>query len=139
MVVPPWKPIHLAFDLDRRVEQLFTELIHEPWGGAAGSTWQPAVDLYETDSGYVLEADLPGVRMEDIELHVSGRLLTIRGRRESVTISHTPLNARVERAQGEFSRQFKLEHPIDVTRIESQFQNGIYRAWLPKTEGQPSE
>lgn len=134
MPSPCWKSLRLSFDLDRRVEQLFNELIHEPWGFTAGSNpWQPAVDVRESDAAYLLEADLPGVRPEDVELRVVGRMVTIRGRRESVKISHESQNVRVEREQGEFSRKIELEHPVDAANIETRFENGIFRARLPKT------
>lgn len=125
--------MHLSFDFDQRVEQLFTELIHEPWGRDTGSKlWQPAVDVFETEAEYILEVELPGLLPENIELHISGRELSIRGRRASVKVSQKGLSLSTERAQGEFVRKFTLTHLVDAARVETWYENGIYRARLPK-------
>ena len=132
---PPLRPLRLALDLDRRIDELFTELIHEPWGRAfGGGGWQPAVDVFETDDAYLIEADIPGVAPENVEVRVEGRRLTIRGTRESVTWSRSEAgrNVQIERQHGDFCRTLELDHPIDVDRLEKQFDQGILRARLPK-------
>ena len=56
--------VHLVEEVDR----LFDELIHRPWGftRSAVEPWNPAVDLYETETAFILEVDLPGIREEDV-------------------------------------------------------------------------
>ena len=133
MFFTPGKPLRLSFDLDRRVEQMFNELIHKPWGRTEESKgWQPAIDLHETETAYVLEADLPGVLPEHIELRVNENSVLLRGRRESVQVSRTACSVCVERAHGEFQREFAMRHAIDAANVQTQFENGIFRAHLPK-------
>jgi HSP20 family protein len=132
---PPLRPLRLSLDLDRRIEQAFTELIHEPWGREFGATaWQPAIDVYETAEAYLIELDIPGVAPEGVEVHLDGRRLTIRGTRDTVTWSRSELGRTVlvERQHGHFCRTLDLDNPVDIDRIETQVEKGILRARLPK-------
>ena len=73
--LPPIRPLRLSLDLDRRIDQVFSELIHEPWGCDFGAAaWQPAVDVYETGDAYLIEVDIPGVPPENVEVQVDGLL-----------------------------------------------------------------
>ena len=131
----PWKPLHLRFDLDQQVEQLFNELIHEPWGHRPrANLWQPAIDIVETEAAYIVEADLPGILPENIDLRIQDNCLRVRGRRDTVEIHRTGRSVSVERAQGEFTREFKLLHPVNAKAIQTYFENGILRAILPKLQ-----
>lgn len=122
-----------GFNLNQKIDELFAELIHKPWGGKVDRLgWQPAVDLYVTDAMFVLEADLPGVRRENIELTLDGNILQISGHREGVLLVRSAECVALERAQGEFVRQFQLTAPVDFTRLETYFDNGLFRAIIPK-------
>lgn len=122
-----------TFDVGRKIEELFSELIHKPWGGRPEPiAWQPAVDLYVTDSAYVLEADLPGVLPENIELTLQGHVLQIRGHRQGLRFLQSAQCVAMERAQGEFVRQFTLSSPVDMSRRETHYENGIFHAVIPR-------
>lgn len=138
---PPLRPVRLSLDLDRRIEQLFTELIHEPWGRDFGATvWQPAIDVHETADAYLIEADIPGVAPENVEIQVDGRRITIRGTRDTVTWSGSQAgrNVLIERQHGHFCRTVELDHPVAIERIQMQFEQGILRARLPKMQKAPA-
>lgn len=129
----PLRPLRLFFDLDREIEAAFVNLIHQPWGRPESSNvWQPAVDLYETDEAYFLEADLPGVSRDDIELNVEGSRVVLRGHRRSVRVSQSERGVRIERARGEFERAITLVQPVDPDRVEVTCEQGILRVKLPK-------
>ena len=82
----PNRPLRLVLDVDRHIDAAFEELIHAPWGcEVAGSIWQPAIDIYELNDAYVVEADLPGVLPERVEIAAVGRRLTLSGTRDTVT------------------------------------------------------
>lgn len=128
------KSVFPPLNVGRKIDELFSELIHKPWGGKTEPMpWQPAVDLYASDGLYVLEADLPGVRPENIELTLQGNTLWIRGHRNCLRITRTTQCVALERAQGEFVRQFQLSEPVDLSRIETHYENGIFRALIPKS------
>ena len=129
----PLRPLRLCFDLDQEIEAAFATLIHQPWGCPdVPRGWQPAVDLYETDEAYFLEADLPGVSRDDIELRVEDSRVLLRGHRRSVRVSQSERGVRIERAQGEFERAITLDQPIDSEHVEVDCEQGILRVRLPK-------
>ena len=89
----------------------------------AAGTWAPAVDVLETDEAYVLVAELPGVRREDIEVEVQGRRLEISGRRKP--LAEAQGFVRMERSYGPFSRSFELDQPLDEAAVSSLFERGV--------------
>lgn len=140
--LPPMRPLRLSLDLDRRIDQAFTELIHEPWGGQFGAdVWQPAIDVYETADAYLIEVDIPGVPPESVEVRVDGRRLMIRGTRQTVTWSQSQggKNVHLERQQGHFCRSLELDRAVDIERLETQFDHGTLRARLPKKTLEPKQ
>lgn len=130
----PLKPLRFIIDVERHVEEAFSQLIHEPWGKAIPTgEWHPAIDVYETDSEYLVEADLPGVPAERITIQMEGNRLTIRGSRERMTwVHHSGRTLRVERARGDFCRIVELDSAVDIDRIEKHYEQGILRLRLPK-------
>lgn len=129
----PWKPIRRLSNLREQLEETFAELLHEPWRTAGtGDDWQPAIDIYESPDAYLVEAELPGVAPEDVQVRLQGRLLTICGSRRSHVTRRNEKGVHVERSYGTFCRTFKLEHPVDASAVETKCENGIYRIRLPK-------
>lgn len=131
----PMQPLRLSLDLDRRIEEAFEELIHTPWGREfAASLWQPAIDVYETDDLYFIEADLPGVTPGQVDIRAEGARLTLSGTRDAVTsgLSRTGRTLLLERRQGQFCRTIEFEHPVDTGHIEMHFDQGTLRIRVPK-------
>ena len=122
-------PMHLS----REVERLFDEMIHRPWGFCREIRgWNPSIDLYETEDAFVLEADLPGVKPEDVKVEAENGDLVIAGwrtieKRQSDGQFHT-----MERSSGNFTRQFRLPELIAKDAIEAEFHDGVLRVTLPK-------
>lgn len=136
MPIRLWKPLRVL-DIERCIDEAFSELIHEPWGRPlAAEFWQPAVDVYETEDAYLIEADLPGVAPDAIQVSVEDRRVVLRGSRRTVQWQSAGRTVRVERAQGEFLRTLELDQPVDVTRIDRQFEHGLLRVRLPKLRKQ---
>ncbi len=133
MTNDPFSPIRLSIDLDREIEAAFSQLIHQPWGRCGTlPNWQPAVDVIETEDAYHIEADLPGVTRQDIEIEAGERRLELRGHRRSVRLSQTGREVRLERSHGEFQRTISFEHPVDPDQMESRCDAGILHVRLPK-------
>jgi len=133
MSLTPWKPHRLVRDLESQVDELFHELIYEPWGGTPeGNEWQPQIDIYETDDFYLIHADLPGVLPRSVEISVDNHWVTIRGIRKPLELVKAAQGVILERRQGSFSRKFFLEQAIEVERFESSYKEGIYEVRLPK-------
>lgn len=131
----PLRPLRLLVDLDQEIERAFSTLIHAPWGRPEVSgSWQPAIDLFETDDAYLIEADLPGVSRDDIKLRVEERRVVLQGHRRSVRVSQSERGLRIERAQGEFERAMTLDHAVDSNRVEVTCDQGILHVRLPKRD-----
>lgn len=129
----PLCPIRLSVNLDHEIETAFVQLIHQPWGRSTGlSDWQPAVDLFETDDEYLIEADLPGVLPQDIEVRVDDHRIELRGQRRSVKFNQSSRGLSLERSHGQFHRLITLPHPVDSSRMTTHCEAGILRIHLPK-------
>lgn len=135
----PLKKIYLE-ELTRihdRINNLFEQALlpseyDDPEGGPPG-TWAPAVDVLETEDSYLLFAELPGVRRDDIQLQVKERRLELSGRRHPLGENRNFL--RMERSYGPFRRAFDLGAPVDTENITAHFEQGILRIRIPKLAG----
>lgn len=127
----PWPDLG---DLHRRMDQLF----HRVSGPAISQAGvYPPVNLYETSDGYVLTAELPGVRKEEIEVTVENDRLTLSGERQIEYPKDASLH-RVERKGGAFRRTIQLPTEVDGDKVEAAYRNGVLRVRIPKgPEQQP--
>jgi len=127
----PWSSGSVFDDLHREMDALFR---HYGAGTLpAGRGAFPAVNLYETADAYVLTAELPGVRREDIHVGLEGRAVTLRGeRRIEYPRDETTSVHRLERQSGSFRRAFELPVGIDADKVEAVHNNGVLMLRLPK-------
>jgi HSP20 family protein len=91
----------------------------------------PAVNIYETDDGYTLEADIPGVNREGLEIHLDQNELTLVGRRQ--VFNGGTVHYR-ESAEGDFRRAFELDPEIDTDKIAARVDQGVLTLHLPRRE-----
>jgi len=124
--------------LRAEVESLFGEALglgRKP--GAPSARWLPSLDLIEESGSYVIEMDMPGVRLQDLDIAVAGRKLKLHGRRELVReLAGSRIRLR-ERWSGEFSRIIDLPGPVDAGRMSATLREGILRIELPRQESVP--
>ena len=132
----PLKKIYLE-ELARiqdRINSLFEQALvasdYEDCEGGLPGTWAPAVDVLETEDAYLIFAELPGVRRDDIQLQVRDRRLELSGRRQPLGENRNFL--RMERSYGPFRRSFDLGVPVDVDAITAGFEQGVLRVQIPK-------
>lgn len=99
------------------------------------SHWRPAVDIREETDRYLIEADVPGIDPEDIEITMENGVLTLKGERKfEKEASGDNGYRRVERAYGQFYRRFSLPDSADPDKIEAHGRNGVLQIVLPKQE-----
>jgi HSP20 family protein len=111
------------------VHSLFDELIHRRWGRAK---WQPRTDILKIASGYVVEADIPGVDEESVEIGVHGSCLTIEGRRVT-SRSEGRMGVLVcERPDGPFLRVIRFREVIEDFRLQKSMDRGVLTLVLTK-------
>jgi len=123
-------PVRLAHEVDR----LFDELIYRPWGvSRAGDVeWNPQLDLYETDTAFILEADLPGVKEKDVSVAVEDKELVLKGQRVFERVTTDGSFHCSERRAGQFVRRLQLSTSGDPAQIRAEFSDGVLRVTLPK-------
>jgi len=107
---------------------------------SAQGSWNPAVDIFEKEGNIVLQAELPGLSVKDVELHVENETLTLRGERKHDEEVNERGYHRVERVYGSFVRSFHLPAAVDRSKIKADFKDGLLKVVLPKRdEAKPRE
>lgn len=100
--------------------------------------WHPAVDVVEKEEEFLLTAELPGMKREDVQLELEGDVLRIRGEKEETREEEEEKGERSyrisERSYGSFSRTFTLPRTVDPEEIRAEFRNGVLEVHLPKQE-----
>jgi HSP20 family protein len=139
MALIRWEPARELQTIQQEMNRLFGTFFDAPEGGNGGNggtlrRWIPAMDLVEEDEHFVLRADLPGVREEDVNIELEDNVLTISGERRAEHEDRKEGYYRVERAVGRFARSLTLPEGIDPERIEAKFENGVLTVRIPKPE-----
>lgn len=96
--------------------------------------WNPSVDIYENKDQIVLEAELPGMNPDDVNISIENNLLTIHGERKFEKKDEGDNFHRVERSYGSFTRTFTLPPTVSSENVEANFDNGVLRLALLKRE-----
>lgn len=94
--------------------------------------WSPAVDIKETESEYLVRAELPGIRREDVKVSLDEGVLTIEGERRQEKVEKTEKTHRVERFYGTFCRSFSLPEYTDAAGIRAESKDGVLSVHVPK-------
>jgi len=97
-------------------------------------TWLPKVDIYETDERYVINAEIPGLKKEDIDIDLKENTLTIKGEKKFEEKTEKDNYVRVERRYGTFQRSFALSENADAEKINASYSNGVLKVSIPKKE-----
>jgi HSP20 family protein len=98
--------------------------------------WTPASDIYETESGYLIAMDVPGIRRETLEIDIDDNRLLVKGTRE---IAQSKQH-RMERPRGRFLRTFSVPASVEQGRIGAEYKDGVLQISLPKrTEQKPKK
>jgi HSP20 family protein len=121
------------------MERLFDEMMGRGmWRNGEESSlrgaWVPAINILEREDAMVIQADLPGLNSEDVEVTVENSTLTIRGERKLEEAHEGETYHKVERLYGAFERSFNLPNSIETEKIEARFKNGEMLLTLPKRE-----
>ncbi len=126
----PWTFVDLLHrDLDRMVAGRNGS--NDEQNGVAD--WAPAVDIIEEKGRFVLRADVPGVRPEDIDVSMDNGTLSVAGERHAMATDENTGVQRIERATGRFLRRFTLPETADAETVSAKCANGILEVIIPKT------
>ncbi len=130
----PWKELE---DVEKRLSALWGR----PQGKVEGqkeaistAEWAPLVDIKEDEKEYLIKAELPEIKKEDVKLTVQDNVLAISGERKYEKEEKDKKYHRVERAYGSFLRSFTLPEDADGSRVAAEYKDGVLKVHLPKSE-----
>ena len=106
------------------------------WTGRSGDTdkWTPSVDVSETETGFEVRAELPGVAKDDLHVFIKDNLLTLSGEKRQEKVDDAHNYHRVERRYGSFQRKFALPREVETDEIKAEFNDGVLTLSIPKPE-----
>jgi HSP20 family protein len=134
----PWRPSREMEEMERRFDDLFSwPSLPALWRRAPSMemVWAPAIDVFERDDRFVVRAELPGMKEEDIDVSVIGNRLIIKGERKAESEVETKDYYYSERSYGSFSRSMDMPSDVDAKKIKASYHDGVLEINLPKTLG----
>lgn len=126
-----WDPLRELEDLQSRFSSLLSSTFGDLPDVSVGA-WAPAVDIEETDEAFVVEAELPGVKSEDVEVELNDNQLGIHG--EIKEEKRTGVLRRQTRRTGQFDYRVTLPGQVDADKVEASLKDGVLRLELHKSE-----
>jgi HSP20 family protein len=137
MTTRRWDPLRDLLDLQEKMNRLFEDSLSATRADPTvpPSAWTPAADVYETADAFVVLMDLPGMSPDDVEIHVDGERLVVRGERRPSDKTRPESFHRVERSYGAFTRAFQLGSEVDPDKVTANFRDGLLRLELPRVRG----
>jgi len=137
MNITRWEPFREIEDVFRQYAPFFARNLRH--NGGEGLEWTPVADISETDKEYLIKAELPEVKKEDIKVTLDDGAITISGERRHEKEQEKENEIRVERFYGTFSRTFSLPDNIDPKGIHAETKDGVLRVRIPKTQASTSK
>ena len=129
-----WEPAREMMTLRDAMDRLFDDAFTRPLRLNDGNWSMPAVDLYQTDNEVVVKAAIPGVKTDDVQINVTGEVLTIKGEvKEKEEVKEKAYHLREQR-WGMFERTLALPTDVIADKAKAEFENGILTITLPKAE-----
>jgi HSP20 family protein len=104
------------------------------FGDAFATRWAPSLDVSETEHEYLIEAELPGVKIEDIEVEARDGTLRLSAKMQEQTETKEKRYLRQERRYGAYERTLALPEGVEAEKIRCEFTDGVLHCHLPKTE-----
>lgn len=131
-----WRPFREVSRLRREMDRLWDDYFGSGRRGLRPMTaeFAPAVDVKETDTEIVVKAEVPGMDAKDINISVTGDVLTIKGEKKSEREEKEENYHVVERSYGSFARSLALPAAVDLDKIEAKYDKGVLTVTCPKKE-----
>jgi HSP20 family protein len=136
--VTTWNPLREMDEAQNRLSRFFLGGFPNRIGSGeihslAVADWSPEVDITEDDQGYLLKADLPEMKKEDVKVTVEDGVLSVSGERKYQKEDQKKKFHRIERSFGTFRRSFTLPEDADSTKVTAEFRDGVLKVHLPTT------
>ncbi|MFB0506415.1 MAG: Hsp20/alpha crystallin family protein [Thermodesulfobacteriota bacterium] len=131
----PWRPFGELSSLRREMDRLWENFFGErPLTRMWEREWAPSLDVSETRDNFVVKAEVPGIDAKDIDISLTGDVLTIKGEKRQEKEEKEEDYHLVERSYGSFSRSVRLPAEVESNKIKASYKNGILNITLPKSE-----
>jgi HSP20 family protein len=124
-------PFRELMNLRDDMDQLFNTFFGKPPEETEGF-WSPTIDIEEDNENYLVKAELPGIKKEEIKISVRGNLLMLSGERKHTSETKNKIFHRIECSYGRFSRTITLPSDVDAEKIKATYKDGILTVTLPK-------
>lgn len=136
MTLVRWDPFRELEDMSERLNRVFSRPALRTNGkeNLTVADWMPTVDISETEAEYLIKAELPEVKKEDVKVTVENGVLTLQGDRRQEKEEKGMKFHRVERSYGSFVRSFTLPESVDETSVKAEYKDGVLNLHLPKSE-----
>jgi HSP20 family protein len=132
--VTRWNPT-VAYLNREPFSRFFESFLNEAQGEEVSNrTWVPPVDIQETADGYRLQAELPGLTKDDIQITLENNVLRLSGERKFERDAKKENFQRIERTYGAFTRAFALPQQVNSEGVQAAFENGVLTITVPKAE-----
>ena len=133
MSLVKWDPFHELESISSRLNRILGDEFGRDNGNGLMAQWSPAMDVQETDGEYLVKADLPEVKKDDVTVEVVDGMLNLRGERRQEKEEKGKKFHRIEREFGSFERRVAVPSGVDAAKISAEFKDGVLRVHLPKT------
>jgi HSP20 family protein len=139
-MITRWDPFRELSALQQQVNRLFNESVTGRGEEALGTSFVPAVDVYEDEHGIRLKMEVPGIDEKDIDIRLENNTLTVRGERKFEKEEKEENFQRVERRYGSFTRSFTLPNTVDTENVTADYDKGVLVLSLAKrAEAKPKQ
>ena len=130
-----WNPFRELDEVQNRLGQFFGGTFPRFGNGNGGlklADWSPQVDISEDDKEYLIKADLPEMKKDEIKVNVENGVLTVSGERKTEKEEKNKKFHRIERSYGTFERSFTVPEDADGGKVSAEFKEGVLKVHLPK-------
>lgn len=136
MAITRWTPNREVMNLWNDFSRVFDQLTNGDLESEVTSvgTWRPAVDVTEHEKEYTVEAELPGLAEDDIQISLRDNVLTIKGEKGIEEEEEGENRYYRERRYGRFQRMIRLDSEVDADKVKAEYENGVLTIHLPKTK-----
>ena len=134
MDIMEWKPFKEVTKLRSEMDRLWDDYFGRGRRAFKAESWVPSVDVSETVDKIVVKAEIPGMDSKDIDISLSGDILTIKGEKKSEREEKEENYHLVERSYGTFARSLRLPVGVEADKIEASYKQGVLTVTCPKKE-----
>lgn len=136
MALVRWDPFRELEEMSDRLNRVFSRpgLRTNGKENMTVADWMPTVDISETDGEYLIKAELPEVKKEDVKVTVENGVLTLQGERRQDKEEKGKRYHRIERSYGSFVRSFALPESVDEGGVKAEYKDGVLNLHIPKSE-----